>query len=133
MEVASIKYKTFSIIFLQKEPSVTSLFHIIRDFVFTQDPISKTAKVFIVASMTFVLGFPTFASAMSGYSGIIKAYVPGQDGNFIPFSDFAEVLYIIHDGWRINYTGEYPVVPFLGAAQGERNNLLMPPVAYSRH
>jgi hypothetical protein len=125
MEVVPIKYKTFSIIFLQNEPSVTSLYHIIRDFLFARDRISKTAMTFIVTSMTFVIAFPTLASAMTGYNGINKAYVPDEYGNFIPFSDFVEVLYVIQDGWRVNFTGEYPIIPFIGDNQGIRKLLLL--------
>lgn len=61
--------------------------------------------------MMFTIAFPTLASAMTGYTGIVKAYVPEfPGGNQITFNSFAPVLYIIHDGERIAKTKEYVVV-----------------------
>lgn len=63
--------------------------------------------VFIIATMIFILAFPSFASSMTGYSGNIKSYIPDNNNNFISFSSFGMVRYIIHDGWRINKTGDF--------------------------
>ena len=70
-----------------------------------------TAMVFMVITMAFTLCFPTFASAMTGYTSIVKAYVPDhQHGNWIRFDRFVQVLYVIHDGDRIGQTKDYFVI-----------------------
>jgi hypothetical protein len=65
--------------------------------------------VFMIATMIFSLVFPSFASAMTGYNGRLKAYVPDASNNFISFDGFRGVLYVIHDGWRVNRTGNYAI------------------------
>ncbi|KAK4106566.1 hypothetical protein N658DRAFT_414314 [Parathielavia hyrcaniae] len=48
--------------------------------------------------------FPTLASAMTGYvvrPDAFKDY-PNDDGNFVSFSEFDIVAYVVHDAWRIN-------------------------------
>jgi hypothetical protein len=47
---------------------------------------------------------------MTGYTSIVKAYVPDhQDGNWIRFDRFTQVLYTIHDGDRVGQTKNYLV------------------------
>ena len=66
--------------------------------------------VFMIATMIFVSVFPSFASAMTGYSGKLKSYIPDADNNnYNSFDGFRRVLYIIHDGWRIGKTGNYVI------------------------
>jgi hypothetical protein len=67
--------------------------------------------IWIVFSTAFVISFPTLASAMTGYAGNSKAYVQDADGNLVPWgSTFSSVDFIIYDGWRINLTGNYPIL-----------------------
>jgi hypothetical protein len=63
--------------------------------------------VFMVCTMIIILAFPTLASAMSGYDANVASYVLDRNANYIPFEDFSRVLYVIHDGWRINQDGNY--------------------------
>ena len=109
MERTPVTYKTFWTIFINREPSTPSVLCLIRDFAFRRKLASKTAMAFMIASMIFVLGFPTLASAMTGYKVKTKAYVQAQNQQFIPFSEFSPVWYVIHDGSRINLTDEYMV------------------------
>jgi hypothetical protein len=62
--------------------------------------------VFMIATMVFILIFPSFASAMTGYSGNVKSYSQNttsispsglDDSDYMAFSSFQRVLYVIHD------------------------------------
>lgn len=58
--------------------------------------------IFMIATMIFILAFPTMAGAMTGYTSVVKAYVPDiTDANMIRFDGFDAVIYVIHDGRRI--------------------------------
>lgn len=59
--------------------------------------------------MAFTLCFPTFASAMTGYTSIVEAYIPDRQNNWIGFGKFVQVLYIVHDGDRIGQTNPFYV------------------------
>lgn len=62
--------------------------------------------VYMVATMIFVLVFPTLVSAMTGYTSVTKAFIQNDDERLILFSDFKVLAYIIHDGFRINMTAD---------------------------
>lgn len=56
----------------------------------------------MVATMIFILAFPTLAGAMTGYTSVVKAYIPDiTDANMIRFDSFDAIIYVIHDGKRI--------------------------------
>jgi len=108
METAPITYQSYRAVFLETGPSLWSTILVVRDFACHKRLHSFVAMVFMVITMVFTLCFPTFASAMTGYTSIVKAYVPDhQDGNWIRFDRFTQVLYVIHDGDRIGHTKEY--------------------------
>jgi hypothetical protein len=86
------------------------MFGILRDFIWYRALRSKTAMIWIIFSTAFVISFPTLASAMTGYAGNSKAYVQDADGNLIPWNFVPAVDFIINDGWRINLTGNYPIL-----------------------
>jgi hypothetical protein len=46
-------------------------------------------------------------SAMSGYDSNVSSRILDRENNLIAFSSFHRVLYVIHDGWRINLTGDH--------------------------
>ncbi|KAF2020102.1 hypothetical protein BU24DRAFT_477246 [Aaosphaeria arxii CBS 175.79] len=122
MEVKPVTYGSFGSIFIQFGPSVSSIGGLVRDFTFRKSLHSKIAMIFIIASMAFILSFPTLASAMTGYTGFVKSYVPDpQTGNFIRFDQLRPVAYIIHDGERIKQNETFFVTdgfisgdPYLG-------------------
>jgi hypothetical protein len=65
----------------------------------------------IVLSTVFVVSFPTLASAMTGYSGNSKAYIQDANDNLVPWgTNMVNVNFIIYDGWRVNLTGNYPIL-----------------------
>ncbi|KAF2728109.1 hypothetical protein EJ04DRAFT_504600 [Polyplosphaeria fusca] len=111
MGVQPVTFSTFSAIFLHHEPTVMSLYRMSRDFATRQRLRSKIAMVFMLVTTGYILAFPTIASAMTGYNGNVAAFVPDSSGNFVKFESFQPVLYIIHDGDRINKTNDSAVTP----------------------
>lgn len=65
--------------------------------------------VYVVCAAIFILAFPTLGSAMTGYQTNSGAFVRGYGGELIKYSDFDFVAYVIHDGWRVNLTGDFAV------------------------
>lgn len=102
-------YDTYWTIFMRDEASLWSTIQIARDFVKRQDLQSRLARLFIVLVMAFVLAFPTLASAMTGYTSKVGAFVQDRDQNLIQFSQYDLLAYTIHDGWRIGLSGDYPI------------------------
>ena len=67
----------------------------------------------MLLTMIFALAFPTLASAMTGYTGAVEAYVRDhQNSNYIRFDEFQPVLYIVHDGDRIGQHSDFVVADF---------------------
>jgi hypothetical protein len=112
MDLQPVNYQLFRTIFLENEASLPSTYRTIRGFLWQRKLRSKTAMVFMVATMVFILAFPTLTSAMSGYDANVSPYIPDDNGSFLPFEEFNMVLYVIHDGWRINKTGEHYIIDF---------------------
>jgi hypothetical protein len=107
MEDEPVTYQLFRTVFFENEASLLSTLRTIRSFIWQRKLRSKMAMAFIVTTMIFIVAFPTITSAMSGYDSNVAPYMPDLDGNMILFSNFSRVLYVIHDGWRINQTGDY--------------------------
>ncbi|KUI64331.1 hypothetical protein VM1G_11137 [Cytospora mali] len=109
MERAPITYRVFWTSFMQNEATFRSTVRMIRDFTMRRSLRSKAAMVFMIASMIFVIVFPTLASAMTGYTASNEAVIKLEDGNQAPFNKFKQFYYIIHDGNRVNFSAEYLV------------------------
>lgn len=105
-----VTYQTFWAVFMQDGPSLRSIILTIRDFAWIRGLRSKATMVFMILSMTFVLAFPTLASAMTGYSANTEAVVRTNGVNQVPFSQFKRARYVIHDGNRVNLSTQYPIV-----------------------
>ncbi|PSN68740.1 hypothetical protein BS50DRAFT_453521, partial [Corynespora cassiicola Philippines] len=67
--------------------------------------------------MSLTLAFPTLGSAMRGYKGNTRPFVRDKDDNYISFESYKFVLYIVHDGWRINKTADLIVCFILHVAK----------------
>jgi hypothetical protein len=93
---------------MQSESTEISIIRLVRDFGFRRGLHSKVAMVFMIATMAFILAFPTFASAMTGYSANVSSFVTtgGTEGT-IPFNTLKPIYYVIHDGERIGKTKDY--------------------------
>lgn len=110
MEVKAVTFHTYRTIFLQDELLLFAIPRILRDFIQRHSLPSKAAMTFMVSTMIFILVFPAFASAMTGYSPKATAFVPNDVGIYVPFNKFSIVLYIIHDGKRVNEADDFIVV-----------------------
>ncbi|KAI1137828.1 hypothetical protein F5Y05DRAFT_63377 [Hypoxylon sp. FL0543] len=117
MAFVPVTYVTFFTVFLENEPSFLSTLRVTRAFISDRGIKSKISMGFMILSMLFLIGWPTMASAMTGYTTLNKAFVPDTNVNYIPFSDFQPIAYIVHDGWRVNLTGNQPVSVF-GSNEG---------------
>ena len=109
MESGPVTYGTFFSIFLGNEASLYSTAGMVRDFARRRSLRSKAAMVLMPLSMLYVLAWPTFASAMTGYTTASAAFVTDRQGNLISYDTFLPVAYVIRDGWRVNLTGNYLV------------------------
>lgn len=109
METTPMTYTTFTTLFIERGPSFTSAYQSLRDFVLHRRLKSRTSTFWVSFSILFVLVWPTLVAAMSGYSPAAGAYVEDANGNFVSYTDFRLLAYIIHDGERINLTADYPV------------------------
>lgn len=118
MDAAPVTYSAFFTFFLQDEPSIILNLRLMRDFFSGRGFNSRVATLFMIGSMLFLLGWPTFASAMAGYTTINKAFVQDFNDSYVPFSEFQPIAYVIHDGWRVDLDGDYPV-PLFSNAGGE--------------
>jgi hypothetical protein len=109
-----VTYETFWAVFLHQEASLVGTYRLMADTSFYRALRYKTVAVFAVLSLLLIVAFPTLASAMTGYVIRTDAYVkdsPSEDGNFVRFSEFETVAYMVHDAWRIGMTGSL-LVPY---------------------
>lgn len=107
MEDKPVSYRLFRTIFIENDASLISTGRTIKSFIRQRRLRSKAAMVFMIATMLFILAFPTLMSAMSGYDSNVVSRVQDGDDNLVPFNKYARVVYVIHDGWRVGENGEY--------------------------
>ena len=107
MENEPVSYRLFRTIFIEKDASLISTGQTIKSFIRQRKLRSKTAMVFVVATMLYILAFPTLMSAMSGYDSNVVSRVQDGDDNLVPFDKYARVVYVIHDGWRVGEPADY--------------------------
>jgi hypothetical protein len=101
MEVTPITFGTYRTIFLPNGGLFFAIFHTIRDFVMRHSLHSKIAMVFMLYAMIFTFIYPTLASAMTGYSANVAAFISTTEGEYVPFGSFGLAYFIVHDAWRI--------------------------------
>ncbi|KAK4463593.1 hypothetical protein QBC42DRAFT_265169 [Cladorrhinum samala] len=110
MRQSPVTYSTFLAVFLHQDSSILGLYHLISDRTFYRALGSRVAAAFTVASLLLTLAFPTIMSAMTGYVLATEAFVTGKsDRILIPYQDFREVIYVVHDGWRVNGTADHMI------------------------
>jgi hypothetical protein len=44
--------------------------------------------IFMIVSLVFILAFPAFGSAMTGYSAVVSPYVQDREHNYVPSKNF---------------------------------------------
>lgn len=109
MAASPVTYATFFTIYIQRDPSISSIIRLVRDFTSQRGLVSRSAMVFMVLTMLFALALPTLVSAMTSYNAVTQAMVLKVDGTYEPLLQFQPLAYMVHDGWRIDLTGDYPV------------------------
>jgi hypothetical protein len=113
MHGAPVTLNTFRTVFVHGDLSNSmDLLRLIRDFVRRHRLRSKAAMVFMIASMSYILAFPTLGSAMTGYSANLQAFVEDGGKNYVPFKSFRHLFYVLHDGERIGLTNDFEVAAF---------------------
>jgi hypothetical protein len=132
MERSPVSFETFESVTLQNS-SVLALVNLIKGYSTNSGARAKLSVSWMILALSYVLGFPTLMSAMTGYSGTYwhsqrpygfpspqatncrpvlatsQPYIQTPDGNQVQWSSFRLVNYIIHDGWRVGLTGDYIV------------------------
>lgn len=109
MTIRPVTFATFRAVFLQNEASFVSIPRLVRDFSKRRGLPSRVAMTFMVTTLVFILIFPTFGSAMTGYSANVESYVQDASQNYLPFSSFSYVFYVIHDGNRVGLEVDHPI------------------------
>ncbi|USP75159.1 uncharacterized protein yc1106_02433 [Curvularia clavata] len=127
MEVMPVTFRTYRTIFLQNGSLLVGIPRLIRDFCSRHALHSRFAMVFMVFTMAFSLAFPTLVSSLTGYKGNVGAFVKTAQGNYVPFSSFDYVSFVIHDGSRIDLGDDY-IVGTGGLEQGKRGEPNSSPV-----
>ncbi|KAK3987144.1 hypothetical protein QBC44DRAFT_246574 [Cladorrhinum sp. PSN332] len=107
-----IKYATFQESFLQQEPSVLRVCQFLKGLEIFPPLYPMWIKAFMGFTLLMSMVFPTAASAMTGYTPRMEAFVKDKFGNaLIQFSDFDLLAYKIIDGQRIALTPQ-SMVPY---------------------
>lgn len=109
MATGPVTFDTFFATHLEETASLKSILKMFRDFTTRQGLRSRSAMVFIIGSMLFILAWPTLAGAMTGYTAAETAFVSNSEGGLVPIDKLISVPYVIHDGWRIGLQGDYLV------------------------
>jgi hypothetical protein len=130
MHAGPIAYDSFFTVFLESEASLTSTYRVTRDFTTRRGLRSRLAMACIAMTMIFILVWPTLAGAMTGYTPANRPFVRDAENNLVPFANFSTVAYVIHDGWRVNLTGNY-LVPFDQEARTDVSGKAVQPTLYT--
>jgi len=109
MATGPITFNTYRTVFLQPEGSFVSIPCLVRDFSKRHGLKSRAAMTFMITTLVFILVFPTFGSAMTGYSANVESYVQDAARNYVRFSAFEYAFYVVHDGARVGLYDDYPV------------------------
>lgn len=123
MEHDPVPYGTFEAVTLQNV-SLIALLKLARNYLRNKGTRARTVVAWIIVSAAFVLAFPTLTSAMSGYSANGNSYV-NIDENYVAFSEFRLIRYIIHDGWRIGLDADHLVTSILPSASESKTSSMI--------
>lgn len=105
-----VTYTTFWTAFMEDRASLASAIRLSRDFFCKRGMYSTRGITFILTSLAYLLAFPTIASSMTGYIPRTEAFVSDVDGKPVAESDFRPVVYMMHDGPRVNMSADF-IVP----------------------
>jgi hypothetical protein len=100
METEPVSYGTFESMAFTS-PTFVSPFILIRDFVTNKGLRARVAVGWTIIASFYVLAFPTLNDTVSGYSTNMEAFLEDNSGILVPWSNYTEVQFVIHDGERI--------------------------------
>lgn len=102
MQTTAVPHDTFRAVTLQND-SIYGLLVLIRNFPRIMGRASTTLwMVWMIISASFVLLFPTWLSAMTGYVSDLSPYISLQDDTRVPLTKgIRPLIYTIHDGARL--------------------------------
>jgi len=100
MEEHGVSYGTFESMAFTS-PTWTSPWVLVRDFATNRRARAKLAAAWVILASLFVLAFPTLNDAMSGYNTNVSAFMEDRRGVLLPWSDYRQVWFTIHDGERL--------------------------------
>lgn len=121
MHVAPITFGTFRTVFLHNEASLVSIPRLIQDFSYRHSLHSRAAMIFMIVTLAFILLFPTFGSAMSGYSAGVQPYVLDRDNNYVPFEKFGSVDISSKIWIAVNQTYDHTYIQEKGICQPQKD------------
>lgn len=87
MEQNPVSYGTYKIVFLGDPISLGGVSGLVREFTLLRCLPSMIGMVWIISSALFLIVFPTFVSAMSGYSSNNHAFIQDSGGNYMDYDN----------------------------------------------
>ena len=100
-------YQTFQAVVF-REISLTSTWKLCANIRKNMRARDITAMSWMAIATGYVVAFPTWLSAMTGYTSTVRPYIETHSGSQVAWEN-RRALYQIHDGERINRTKDYIV------------------------
>jgi hypothetical protein len=100
METTPVSYGTFQSMAFTS-PNFVSPFLLVRDFATNRGLRARLAVAWTIIASIFVLAFPSLNDTVSGYSTNVEAFLKDNNGSLIPWSNYAQVQFVINDGERV--------------------------------
>ena len=100
-------YETFQAVVF-RETSLTSMWKLCANIRRNMNARHIAVMVWMAVAVSYVVAFPTWLSAMTGYTSTVQAYIKTHSGSQVAWVN-RRALYQIHDGERINKTKDYIV------------------------
>lgn len=104
MENTPVSYGVYKTVFLDNPNSLGGVSGLMREFAVLRRLPSMIGMIWIISSAVYLIVFPTFASAMSGYSSNNHAFILDPSGNYMDYDNLFLIDYIIHNSSRLNLT-----------------------------
>ncbi|KAE9969476.1 hypothetical protein EG328_006839 [Venturia inaequalis] len=104
MEKSPVSYGVYKTIFLGDPISLGGVSGLVQEFTLLRRLPSIIGMVWIITSALFLIVFPTFVGAMSGYSSNNHAFIRDSSGNYLDYDNLFLIDYIIFNSSRLNFT-----------------------------
>lgn len=106
-EHLSATYRLYEAIVF-RDASLQSIWQLCTSFTKNMKQRDSAAICWIILASAYVVVFPTWVSAMTGYSSNVSPFIETDSGSKVPWKN-RRALYKIHDGNRIGKTVDYLV------------------------